>query len=62
MISPEDRLFFESEGYLLIRNFFDYETDILPIQRDIFEIIHLVAERHGLDLGLLDAPDGWWSW
>ena len=50
MISPEDRLFFESEGYLLIRNFFDYETDILPIQRDIFEIIHLVAERHGLDL------------
>ncbi|WP_290895369.1 phytanoyl-CoA dioxygenase family protein [Hoeflea sp.] len=50
MISPDDRNFFQSEGYLLIKGFFDFEKDILPIQRDAYEIIGLVAERHGVEL------------
>tara|TARA_R110002020_G_scaffold106504_1_gene247845 strand:+ start:4949 stop:5788 length:840 start_codon:yes stop_codon:yes gene_type:complete len=50
MISPDDRHFFNTEGYLLIRNFHDLETEILPIQRDIYEIIGLVAQRHGIAL------------
>ncbi|WP_420408255.1 phytanoyl-CoA dioxygenase family protein [Hoeflea sp.] len=50
MITAEDRKFFEDEGYLLIRNFHDYENEIEPIQRDIYRIIHLVARAHGLDI------------
>ena len=50
MISSEERRFFQSEGYLLIKGFFDYQDEILPIQRDAYEIIGLVAERHGVTL------------
>ncbi|KGF69320.1 hypothetical protein LL06_11500 [Hoeflea sp. BAL378] len=50
MISSGEREFFESEGYLLIKGFFDREREIAPIQRDAYAIIGLVAERHGVDL------------
>lgn len=50
MISPDERDFFQSEGYLLIKGFFDLEEDIEPIQRDAYEIIGLVAQRHGVAL------------
>jgi len=50
MINPDDRNFFQSEGYLMIKGFFDFDKDILPIQRDAYEIIGLVARRHGVEL------------
>ncbi|OCW56910.1 phytanoyl-CoA dioxygenase family protein [Hoeflea olei] len=50
MIRAEDRAFFDAEGYLLIKGFFDLEEDIVPIQRDAYEIIGLVAQRHGIAL------------
>lgn len=49
-ISPSDRAFFEQEGYLVLKGFYDVKRDIEPIQRDIFRIIGLTAERHGVDI------------
>lgn len=50
MIEDAQREFFAKEGYLLIKGFYDFDTDILPILRDIHRIIGLVAERHGISL------------
>ena len=50
MIADADRDFFDKEGYLLIKGFYDFDADILPILRDIHRIIGLVAERHGVSL------------
>lgn len=49
-LSAEDREFFEAEGYLVLRGFYDVDQEIAPIQRDIHRIIGLVAERHGVPL------------
>lgn len=49
-ISPENRAFFEAEGYLLLKGFYDVEREIEPIQRGIYDIIGLVAKRHGVAL------------
>jgi len=48
MISDADRDFFEREGYLILKGFFDYQADILPIQRAIHGVIGRVADRHGV--------------
>ena len=37
-------------GYTVIKGFFDYNTDILPIQDEIMNIICFVAKRHGINL------------
>ena len=37
-------------GYTVIKDFFDYNTDILPIQDEIMNIIFFVAKRHGINL------------
>ena len=50
MISTEDKAFLKEEGYLLIKNFFDFEQDIAPIQEAIYAVIGLVAKRHGISL------------
>lgn len=58
MIDEADRKFFAEQGYLLIKNFYDFDADILPILEDIHRIIGLVAERHGLELSRKDfSPD-----
>lgn len=49
-LSAEDRAFFEAEGYLLLRGFYDVGQEIEPIQRGIYDIIGLVAQRHGVSL------------
>ncbi|WP_322989077.1 hypothetical protein [Hoeflea sp.] len=54
IISPDDRQFFETEGYLLIKNFYDHDAEIMPIQRDIYEIIGLVAQRHDIKISRRD--------
>jgi ectoine hydroxylase-related dioxygenase (phytanoyl-CoA dioxygenase family) len=47
MLSDEQRMQFERDGFCVIRQFHDVEKEILPIQRAIYEIIDLVAKRHG---------------
>ncbi len=49
MISDKDKIFLKEEGYLLIKGFFDYENDIAPIQRVIYDVIGMVAKPHGLN-------------
>lgn len=41
---------FQREGVLVLRGFYDVEREILPILEAIYEIIGLVAKRHGLSL------------
>ena len=41
---------FESEGYLLIRNFYNYEDEILPIQTDIYKLISLIISSYKLPI------------
>ncbi|WP_299949778.1 phytanoyl-CoA dioxygenase family protein [uncultured Ruegeria sp.] len=47
ILSEADRKFFEAEGYLIVKGFYDVTNEITPIQKDIYDIIGLVAERHG---------------
>ena len=49
-LSSADRSFFETQGYLVLRGFYDVPTEIEPIQRDIYDIIGLVAQRHSITL------------
>jgi hypothetical protein len=49
-LRDEQRRDFLDEGMLVIRNFFDLESEIRPIQRGIYEVIGLVAQRHGVDI------------
>lgn len=50
MINQANRDFFDREGYLIIKGFYDLEADILPMLEDIYRIIGLVAARHGVAL------------
>jgi len=45
--SSVDIDFFEENGYILIKDFYDFDQDIHPILLDIYKLIGLVAERHG---------------
>jgi ectoine hydroxylase-related dioxygenase (phytanoyl-CoA dioxygenase family) len=40
---------FSQEGYFLNEAFYDYETEIKPIQHGIWDIISLVAEKYKID-------------
>ena len=44
--SSVDIDFFEENGYILIKDFYDLDQDIHPILLDIYKLIGLVAERH----------------
>lgn len=50
ILSQEQVEFFNQEGYLIIPNFYDLEEDIKPIQRAIYDIIGLVAEKYAIPL------------
>lgn len=43
-----DKEIFEKNGYLIIRNFYDYFEDILPLHKDIRRIIQIVAKLNGI--------------
>jgi hypothetical protein len=47
-VTAEDIARYHSDGFVLFRNFYDLERDILPIQRAVGRIIELVCEQHGL--------------
>ena len=49
-LNDSDRQHFADEGYLLIPGFYDVETEIDPILKDIYTIIGLVAARHGVEI------------
>ncbi|MGO4326839.1 phytanoyl-CoA dioxygenase family protein [Cupriavidus sp. 2TAF22] len=48
--TDELRARFARDGMLVIPGFFDIEREIRPIQRAIYDIIGLVAARHGIAL------------
>jgi len=50
LLGEDQRIQFERDGFCVIRQFHDVEKEILPIQRGIYEIIDLVAQRHGENL------------
>jgi len=41
-----DKEAFDKNGYLVVKDFFDYEEDILPLQKDISKIIRIVAKKN----------------
>jgi hypothetical protein len=49
-LTDEQRASFERSGVLILKNHYDVDREIVPIQRAIHEIIGLVAERHGVEL------------
>lgn len=50
LLSNEHRAEFFYNGMTIIRQFFDVEKEIRPIQRAIYQIIGLVMQRHGLSI------------
>lgn len=45
---------FQRDGYLIIPDFYDLTDEIIPIQRDIYEIIGLVADKYGIKISRND--------
>jgi hypothetical protein len=41
---------FLSNGFVVIQNFYDLESEILPIQKAIYQIIGLVMQRHSVSI------------
>jgi len=52
---------FHTNGVLVIRNFFNIESEIVPIQRSIYEIIGLVMDRHGLEIPRKSFEPQWFD-
>jgi len=48
MFSDAGRDFFEREGYLVLKGFYDYQADIEPNQRAIHGVSGRVADRQGV--------------
>lgn len=50
MISQKDIEQFKNEGFLYIPSFYNLETEILPIQKDIYQLIHILIKEHNLSI------------
>lgn len=50
LLSDQRKAEFVQNGVIVIRQFFDIERDIRPIQNAIYQIIGLVMQRHGLSI------------
>jgi hypothetical protein len=48
--NKEEREYFREFGALYINDFYDYESEIRPIQKDIFDLIGLLAEQYSIPL------------
>ncbi|MEO0399414.1 MAG: phytanoyl-CoA dioxygenase family protein [Pseudomonadota bacterium] len=46
---------FRRDGFALLRGFYDLDSEIRPVQRQIAELIGLVAEKHGLAAPIASA-------
>ena len=53
MLTREQLGIFNSEGFLVIKNFYDLNKDIEPIQFGIYNVIGLVIKRHSLAINRL---------
>lgn len=47
MLTNEQKSLFYRDGFCVVKQFYDLERDIRPIQSAIYKIIDLVAQRHG---------------
>lgn len=47
----EEADFFAKHGFLYVENFYDVQSEIDPICKDIFDLIGLISERHQISLG-----------
>ena len=50
MINEEQLNEFNENGVLVLRNFYDYEQEIKPIQFDIYKIIGIIISKYNLDI------------
>lgn len=50
LLTPAHKQRFRDDGYLLLRGFYDVPSEIEPVQRSLYEIIGLLAAKHGLDI------------
>lgn len=50
LITKEQIDFFYHEGYLVIPNFYDLENEIEPIQRNVYDIIGLIANKYCIEI------------
>lgn len=50
MITKSQLENFKKNGVLLIKNFYNYEKDIQPIQKDIYCIIGLIIKKYNLNI------------
>ncbi len=50
ILSPQQVAQFEADGFLLVKNYYDRDSEILPIQKGIYDVIRLIAEDHAPDL------------
>lgn len=50
LLTPTQKQHFHDDGYLLLRGFYDASSEIKPVQRGLYEIIGLLAAKHGLDI------------
>ena len=50
IMDKKRRDFFHENGYVVIENYYDIETEIRPIQRAIYEIVGLIMRRHSLSI------------
>ena len=42
---------YREHGYIYVTDFYDYETEIKPIQEDIFRLIGMLAKQYDIPLG-----------
>lgn len=50
MINESQLNEFNKNGVLVLRNFYDYEQEIKPIQLDIYKIIGIIISKYNLDI------------
>jgi Phytanoyl-CoA dioxygenase (PhyH) len=46
----EEARFFAEHGYLYVTQFYDVEREVEPIRKDIFNLINLITDSHGVPL------------
>ena len=48
-LDQKQKKFFQENGYLVIKDFFNIQRDILPIQKEIYEVIKLVINKYKIE-------------
>ena len=46
----EEADFYREHGYLYVESFYDRETEVEPIRRDIYKLLGLIGESHKIEL------------